>query len=52
MRRAAEAGAVILPASPGWYHGVNSLDDLVNFVVARILDQLDVPHNLMRRWGE
>jgi flavin prenyltransferase len=52
MRRAAEAGAVILPASPGWYHGVRSLDDLVDFVVARILDQLGVEHQLMRRWGE
>jgi 4-hydroxy-3-polyprenylbenzoate decarboxylase len=51
MRRAAEAGAVILPASPGWYHGVKSIDDLVDFVVARILDQFDVPHDLMKRWG-
>ena len=52
MRRAAEAGAVLLPAMPGWYHGVSSLADLVDFVVARILDQLEVPHQLMRRWGE
>lgn len=52
MRRAAEAGAVILPAMPGWYHGVKTLQDLVDFVVARILDQLGVPHDLMRRWGD
>lgn len=52
MRRAAEAGAIILPAMPGWYHGVKSLQDLVDFVVARILDQLEVPHELMKRWGE
>jgi 4-hydroxy-3-polyprenylbenzoate decarboxylase len=52
LRRAAEAGAVILPASPGWYHGVASTSDLVDFVVARILDQLAVPHRLMKRWGE
>src|SRR3954469_10899541 len=52
MRRAAEAGAVILPAMPGWYHGVKSVQDLVDFVVARILDQLGVPHELMRRWGD
>jgi 4-hydroxy-3-polyprenylbenzoate decarboxylase len=52
MRRAAEAGAVVLPAMPGWYHGVRSVQDLVDFVVARILDQLGVPHELMRRWGE
>lgn len=52
MRRAAEAGAVVLPAMPGWYHGVKSIQDLVDFVVARILDQLGVPHELMRRWGK
>jgi 4-hydroxy-3-polyprenylbenzoate decarboxylase len=52
LRRAAEAGAVILPASPGWYHGVTSVNDLVDFVVARILDQLGVTHTLMKRWGE
>lgn len=52
MRRVCEAGAVVLPASPGWYHGVQDLHDLVDFVVARILDQLDVEHTLMRRWGE
>src|ERR1044072_1699872 len=40
MRRAAEAGAVVLPAMPGWYHGVKSVQDLIDFVVARILDQL------------
>ncbi len=51
MHRAAQAGAVLLPAMPGWYHGVQSLQDLVDFVVARILDQLEVPHTLMRRWG-
>lgn len=52
MRTACEAGAVILPASPGWYHGVESLSDLIDFVVARILDQLGVPHELMKRWGD
>ena len=51
MRRACEAGAVILPASPGWYHGVRSIDDLVDFVVARILDQLGIEHSLIRRWS-
>lgn len=51
MKRCTEAGAVILPASPGWYHGVKSLDDLVNFVVARILDQLRVDNGLIKRWG-
>jgi 4-hydroxy-3-polyprenylbenzoate decarboxylase len=51
LKRAAEAGAVVLPAMPGWYHGVQSMADLVDFVVARILDQLEVEHRLMRRWG-
>lgn len=52
MRVAAQAGAVVLPAMPGWYHGVRSLQDLIDFVVARILDQIEVPHSLMQRWGE
>jgi 4-hydroxy-3-polyprenylbenzoate decarboxylase len=52
MQAIHEAGAVVLPASPGFYHGVASLADLVDFVVARICDQLEVPHALMRRWGE
>jgi 4-hydroxy-3-polyprenylbenzoate decarboxylase len=52
MRRAAEAGAVVLPAMPGWYHGVKTLRDLVDFIAARILDQLGVEHSLMRRWGD
>jgi 4-hydroxy-3-polyprenylbenzoate decarboxylase len=52
MRRAAEAGAVVLPAMPGFYHGVTSIRDLVDFVVARICDQLGVDSDLMRRWGE
>jgi 4-hydroxy-3-polyprenylbenzoate decarboxylase len=51
LHRAAQAGAVVMPASPGWYHGVDEIIDLVDFVVARILDHLAVPHRLMRRWG-
>lgn len=51
MLRAAEAGAVVLPAMPGWYHGVESLGDLVDFVVSRILDQLNVRNALVKRWG-
>jgi 4-hydroxy-3-polyprenylbenzoate decarboxylase len=51
LRRAAEAGAVILPASPGWYHGVKEIADLVDFVVARICDQLGVRNALVKRWG-
>lgn len=51
MKRAAEAGAVVLPASPGWYYKVEKVGDLVDFVVARILDQLQVEHSLTPRWG-
>ena len=52
MRRVTEAGGVILPASPGWYYEVNKPLDLVDFVVARICDQLGVEHTLCKRWGE
>lgn len=51
MRKVTEAGAVVLPAAPGWYHGVQSLDDLVDFVVARICDQLGIENSIIRRWG-
>jgi len=52
MRRCADAGAVVLPAMPGFYHGATSVQDLVDFVVARICDQLGVSHQLTHRWGE
>jgi 4-hydroxy-3-polyprenylbenzoate decarboxylase len=45
------AGAVVLPASPGFYHRPRAIDDLVNFVVARVLDHLGVEHSLVPRWG-
>ncbi len=51
MRRAAKAGVILLPAMPGFYHGVKGVQDLVDFVVSRICDQLDVPNDLIRRWG-
>jgi 4-hydroxy-3-polyprenylbenzoate decarboxylase len=51
MKRLADAGAIVLPAMPGWYHGVQTLQDLIDFVVARILDQLGIEHDLMKRWG-
>lgn len=52
MRKATEAGAIVVPAAPGWYHGVETLADLVDFIVARICDQLGVRNALMKRWGE
>lgn len=45
-------GAVILPPSPGFYQHPQHLSDMVDFVVARILDQLRIPHTLMPKWGE
>jgi len=47
-----DAGAVILFAAPGFYHGADTVQDLVDFVVARCLDQLGVEHALVRRWGD
>lgn len=52
MLRLAQAGAIILPPSPGFYHHPLSIGDIVDFVVARILDQLSVPHSLTHPWGE
>jgi 4-hydroxy-3-polyprenylbenzoate decarboxylase len=51
MKRISEAGAIVLPAMPGFYHGVKSVRDLVDFVVARICDQLEVANALIHRWG-
>ena len=51
MLRLAQAGATILPANPGFYHQPRNIDDLVDFIVARILDHIDVSHSLLPRWG-
>ncbi len=51
LHKACQAGATILPASPGFYHGHQSVEDLIDFVVARILDHLNIEHDLIRRWG-
>ena len=50
MANLSEWGVVILPASPGFYHLPRTIDDMVDFVVARILDQLDIDHSLGKRW--
>lgn len=52
LRTICAAGGTILPASPGFYHGYQTVSELVDFVVARILDHLDIEHALMKRWGE
>jgi 4-hydroxy-3-polyprenylbenzoate decarboxylase len=52
MLRLAKLGALILPANPGFYHQPHSVNDLVDFIVARILDHLDIVHTLLLPWGE
>jgi 4-hydroxy-3-polyprenylbenzoate decarboxylase len=51
MLKLARLGVCILPPNPGFYHHPTTMGELVDFVVARILDQLDIPHQLMARWG-
>ena len=51
MLKLARAGTVILPANPGFYHRPETIQDMVDFVVARILDHLGVDHALIARWG-
>ena len=50
MAKMSAWGVIILPASPGFYHNPTSIEELIDFVVARILDQLDIEHNLGKRW--
>jgi len=52
MLRLAQAGALIMPANPGFYYRPQTIQDIVDFMVARILDHLEVEHNLSARWGE
>ena len=52
MLAVTRAGAIVLPAMPGFYNLPESIDDLIDFVVGRALDQLGVEHNLLRRWGD
>ena len=52
MLKLTRMGAVIMPASPGFYHKPESIDDLVDFMVARLLDHLGIEQGLVPRWGE
>ena len=52
MLRLARMGAVIMPANPAFYHRPQTVDDLVDFMVARVLDHLEIAHELGPRWGE
>lgn len=51
MLRLARAGAIVMPAAPGYYNKPQSIQDLVDFMVARILDHLDVEHSIGKRWS-
>ena len=52
MLKLARLGVCIMPANPGFYYKPKSISDLVDFVVARLLDHLDIEHDLLPRWGE
>jgi len=52
MTQLAEAGATILPANPGFYERPKSVAQVVDFIVARVLDQLDIANDLLPRWGK
>ena len=52
MLKLAKLGVVIMPPNPGFYHHPQNVQDMVDFVVARMLDQLGVPQKLMRPWGQ
>lgn len=52
MLAATRAGAIVIPASPAFYTRPRSVEDVLDSVLARVLDHLDVPHTLSRRWGD
>lgn len=52
MLKLSRSGAIILPAAPGFYNRPQSIDDMVNFVAARILDHLGIENNLYKKWGD
>jgi 4-hydroxy-3-polyprenylbenzoate decarboxylase len=52
MLRLTNAGGIVVPAAPAFYHRPRSIDDLVDFVVARVLDLFDIEHQLVRRWAD
>jgi 4-hydroxy-3-polyprenylbenzoate decarboxylase len=52
MLKLSRLGVCILPANPGFYHEPATVEDLIDFVVAKIFDQLKIDNNLMKRWGQ
>jgi 4-hydroxy-3-polyprenylbenzoate decarboxylase len=51
LLKLSQLGVTVMPASPGFYHQPQSVEDMVDFVVARILDHLDIEHQMFARWG-
>lgn len=51
MLFAKQSGAIILPAMPGFYHKPKKIKELVDFIIGKVFDQLDLKHNLFKRWG-
>jgi 4-hydroxy-3-polyprenylbenzoate decarboxylase len=51
MSKVADAGAIILPAMPGFYHRPKTMDELIDHVVGKVLDQFDIDHGLFKRWS-
>lgn len=52
MLKLARLGARIIPAMPAFYHGPKTMEDLVNFVVGKVMDNMGIPHSLFNRWGD
>jgi 4-hydroxy-3-polyprenylbenzoate decarboxylase len=52
MLKLSRMGVTIMPANPGFYHQPDTLDDIIDFMVARILDHVGFEHELLARWGE
>ena len=52
MKKVSDQGGQIVPAMPGFYHNPETIDDLINFVVGKVLDQIGVDHDLFKRWGD
>jgi len=52
MRKARLAGTTVLPAAPGFYHKPKNIDDLINFIVGKVLDHLEIKNTLFKRWGK
>lgn len=52
MLTVTQAGAIVLPACPGFYHRPDSIEDITDHLAGKILDQLDIPHELFTRWGD